>query len=253
VNDAVARHYDAKYAVDAAGAREPVLVLPTSAPLDRFEACVSDLRRRVTGGDVLEIGAGNGRLAKSLLAAGLRCDSYTATELSEVRLVALRRSLSDPRVRVARLDLDLPADGHETRYDAVVLLALLEHVFDPLRAMQRVRTWLRPGGFAYVDTPNIAKWTRRAKLLCGRFPSTASRSEGLVTYEGGPTDLYDEGHLHYFTYGSLTRMLLSRCGFSRVERVPYASAPHLLGRRGSYALARIAPTWFAEIALVAYA
>ena len=134
-----------------------------------------------------------------------------------------------------------------------MLLALIEHLFDPLRAMQRVRRWLRPGGFAFVDTPNIAKWTRRAKLLCGRFPATASQSEGLVTYEGGPTDLYDEGHLHYFTFASLTRMLTQRCGFSRVERVSYASAPHLLGRRGSYALACLAPTLFSEIALVAYA
>ena len=252
MNDAVLRHYDAKYASDATDPLEP-LVLPTSAPLDRFEACVSDLRRRVTGGRVLEIGAGNGRLARSLFAAGLRCESYTATELSGVRLGALEKALADPRVRVARLDLDASCDDHTARYDAIVLLALIEHLFDPLRAMQRVRSLLAPGGFAYVDTPNIAKWTRRAKLLCGRFPSTAAQQEGLVTYEGGPTDLYDEGHLHYFTFGSLSRMLLTRCGFSRVERVPYASAPHLFGRRGSYWLARCAPTWFSEIALVAYA
>jgi SAM-dependent methyltransferase len=152
---------------------------------------------------------------------------------------------------VARLDVEND-EGAEARYDAVVLLALIEHLFDPLRAMQRVRRWLRPGGFAYVDTPNIAKWTRRTKLLFGRFPATASTAEGLVRYEGGDTDLYDEGHLHYFTFGSLERMLTTRCGFSRVERVPYATTPHLLGRHGSYALARMAPTLFSEIALVAY-
>ena len=50
---------------------------------------------------------------------------------------------------------------------------------------------------------------------------------------GSPADLYDEGHLHYFTFRSLTRMLTLRCGFSRVERVPYASAPHVFGKRGS--------------------
>ena len=119
--------------------------------------------------------------------------------------------------------------------------------------MQRVRRWLRPGGFAFVDTPNVAKWTRRAKLLFGRFPSTASREEGLRTYDGRPVDLLDEGHLHYFTFSSLTRMLTQRCGFSRVERVPYASAPHLVGRRVSYALACLAPGAFSEVCVVAYA
>ena len=252
MRDTVLRHYEAKYASDAREGDAEPLVVPTGAPRDRFEACVSDLPRRLAGGDVLEIAAGSGRLAQSLLSAGLRCESYTATELSQARLAALHRTLRDPRVRVAPLDLEAPAQGDTARYDAIILLALIEHLVDPLRAMARVRGWLRPGGFAFVDTPNIAKWTRRAKLLGGIFPATASRDEGLVTYEGQPVDLHDEGHLHYFTYRSLTQMLTRRCGFSRVERVPYASAPYILGRRGSYALARLAPTAFSEIALVAY-
>lgn len=251
MKQAVARHYDAKYAADATAEAAP-LVAPSATPADRAQACVSDLPLRLAGGDVLELGAGNGLLARSLLAAGLRCRSYTATELSEARLAALRASLRDPRVRVERLDVEELQGDLESRYDAVLLVALIEHLFDPLRAMQRVRRWLRPGGFAFVDTPNIAKWTRRAKLLAGRFPATASRGEGLVSFEGAPVDLFDEGHLHYFTFGSLERMLVTRCGFSRVERVPYASAPRPLGRRASHALARLAPELFSEVCVVAY-
>jgi SAM-dependent methyltransferase len=252
VNPAVQRHYDAKYAGDAAAGDATVLA-PSPVPCDRYQACLGDLPRRLSGGDVLEIGAGNGLLARSLLTAGLRCDSYTATEISEARLAALRATLCDPRVRVARLDIEAAPDEDSRRYDAILMVALIEHLFDPLRAMQRIRRWLAPGGFAFVDTPNIAKWTRRARLLSGRFPSTASRAEGLLTYGGEPVDLFDEGHLHYFTFGSLTRMLTLRCGFSRVERVPYASAPHLFGRRASYALARLAPGVFSEVCVVAYA
>jgi SAM-dependent methyltransferase len=252
VKDAVLRHYDAKYAGDAEAAHSDVLA-PSSAPTDRYQACLAELPRRLAGGDVLEIGAGNGLLARSLLAAGLRCTSYTATELSDARLAALRASLRDPRVRVARLDIEAAPDDCDGAYDAVILVALIEHLFDPLRAMQRVRRWLKPGGFAFIDTPNVAKWTRRAKLLAGRFPSTASVEEGLVTYAGQPVDLLDEGHLHYFTWTSLTRMLTLRCGFSRVERVPYASGPHPFGRRASYALACAAPGLFSELCVVAYA
>lgn len=252
MNEALLRHYDAKYAADANLAPAP-LRAPSATPLDRVQACVSDLPRRLSGGDVLELGAGNGLLARSLLGAGLRCDSYTATELSQARLSGLRERLRDPRVRVERLDVEQEDDARRVRYDAVLMLALIEHLVDPLRAMQRVRGWLRPGGFAFVDTPNIAKWTRRAKLLAGRFPATASRGEGLVSWEGGEVDLFDEGHLHYFTFGSLTRMLTRRCGFTRVERVPYASAPRLLGRHASHALARMAPGLFSEVCVVAYA
>jgi SAM-dependent methyltransferase len=245
------RHYDAKYAPEALGSEAPELALHP-APASRFEACLLGLPPRFRGGHVLEIGAGNGMLAQGLLDSGLPCESYTVSELSAVRLAGLRVRLRDPRVRATLLDVEEPAVEHCERYDAVILLALIEHLFDPLRAMRHIHGWLRPGGFAWIDTPNVAKWTRRLKLLAGRFPSTASQEEGLVTYDGEPADLHDEGHLHYFTYRSLTRMLVERCGFSRVEKVPYATGPRLLGRRADYALARAWPEMFGELGLVAW-
>jgi len=250
--DAV-RHYDEKYAHEAVASAAPKLAERRAVPTTRFEACVGTVFERFRGGDLLEVGAGNGLVARSLLAAGLPCERYVATEFSRPRLEALERNLPDARAEVALLDVEQPGDGHLGAYDAVVMLALIEHLFDPLRAMQNIRSMLRPGGFVYIDTPNIAKWTRRLKLLAGRFPSTASEDEGLHTYAGEPVDLHDEGHLHYFTYRSLSRMLTERCGFSRVVKTPYATPPHALGERVSYTLARRWPELFAELALVAYA
>lgn len=244
----LARHYDAKYADEGDG---EALVHPHPAPASRHEACLLHFPRRFRGGDVLEIGAGSGLVCRSLAAAGVDFRSYTATEYSQARLEGLRRHLSDPRVRVGRLDLEAPPAEHVARYDAVILLALVEHLVDPLRALQNVRAMLRPGGFAFIDTPNVAKYTRRLKLLLGRFPSTASHDEGLRTYAGVPVDLHDEGHLHYFTYRSLTRLLVERCGFRRVVPAPYATPPHLLGRRAGSALARWRPQLFAEVCVVA--
>ena len=248
----VVRHYDEKYAheVDASG---PDIVPPHASPITRYEACIGTLLRRFRGGDLLEIGAGSGVLAHSLIAAGLSCDRYVATEFSRSRLVGLQHALRGPNTSVAQLDVEQPGDEHQGCYDGIVMLALIEHLFDPLRAMCNVRSMLRPGGFVYVDTPNVAKWTRRLKLLTGRFPSTASLDEGLQTYAGDPVDLHDEGHLHYFTYRSLSRLLTERCGFSRVEKVPYPSAPHPFGRQVSFRLACAWPELFGELAIVAYA
>lgn len=248
----VVRHYDEKYAAEPT-ADDPALITPVDAPGSRYEACLAGFPARFRGGSILEIGAGSGLLARSLIAAGLEFERYTASELSAVRLEGLRKRLDDPRIEVLQLDVESTPEDLTGRYDAVILLALIEHLFDPLRALSAVRRMLRPGGFAFVDTPNAAKYTRRLKLLFGRFPSTASRDEGLTTYDGRPVDLYDEGHLHYFTYRSLTRMLTERCGFSRVEKVPYPTPPALLGRRGDYALARLWPELFAELCVVAYA
>ncbi len=102
-------------------------------------------------------------------------------------------------------------------FDTIVLNAVVEHLVEPIRVLRYLHELLKPGGELIITTPNVAKWTRRIKLACGRFPSTASRGEGLVSYDGGPTDLYDEGHLHYFTFRSLERCL-HRAGFEEIQR-----------------------------------
>jgi SAM-dependent methyltransferase len=147
---------------------------------------------------------------------------------------------------------DIP-ECMQGNYDAVIMVALIEHLIDPLRAMQRIRQFLKPGGFVYIDTPNIAKYTQRVKLLLGKFPSTASMNEGLTTYEGAQCDLYDEGHLHYFTYRSLSLMLTERCGFSEVVKLGYPAGRKPLGKYIHNVLATIWPELFSELAIIAYA
>ena len=243
-------HYELKYAHESeGGALEPIPV--RAEPADRHEACLRYFPERFRGGDVLELAAGSGRLALSLAAAGVPFASYTASERSEARLAGLRSRFADPRMRVAQLDAeDLPLDD-APRYDAVFMIALVEHLVDPIAALTRVRALLRPGGFLYIDTPNIAKYTRRLKLLFGHFPATATFAEGLVTYDGRPADLFDEGHFHYFTYRSLSRMLVERCGFARVERRAYFSGASRLGRSLDHRLARLWPELFSDVCLIA--
>ena len=243
VSERLTEYYDAKYSSEESEWTTDV-VRPTAHPTNRFEACISVFSSRFSGGDILELGAGSGIVARSLIARKLNFDSYTLTELSDARLRGLLQSVQDPRIRVMKMDAEaIPANAGT--YDAVLMIALIEHLVDPLSAMQQVRKMLKPGGFALIDTPNIAKFTRRAKLFLGRFPSTASRNEGLVTYEGNDVSLHDEGHLHYFTFRSLSQMLLRRCGFSKVEKFGYFVGPNgrrLPGHKVGDVLARIWPS-----------
>jgi len=245
-------HYSRKYAHESSGHSEQILY-GDRAPIDRYEACVYYAPRHFPRGDILELAAGSGRVARGLLAGRMNIMSYTASEWSEPRLDGLRRSLRDPRARVISLNAEQIPDDQLGRYDAVIMIALLEHLVDPLRAMCRIRALLRPGGMVYIDTPNIAKITRRLKLLAGRFPATASRNEGLTTYYGQNVDLHDEGHLHYFTYRSLSRMLTERCGFSSVTRLGYWVGSRPLGRGVHHAMARLWPSMFSELTLIAHA
>ena len=249
------RYHDTKYRAEAVTPLDQVVEYKSS-PSNRFEACLKYFPTRFPGGDILELGAGSGLLAGSLIAEGLRFDTYTLGEIAESRLKGLAQSFDDPRIRVIRLDAEALPEDDSRRYDAVIMLALIAQLIDPIGAMQQVHRRLKPGGFVFLETPNAAKFTRRAKLLAGRFPAIASRNEGLTTYDGHPVDLLDEGHLHYFTFRSLSQMLVERCGFSRVEKLGYfvgRNGDRMFGHNLGDGLARLWPELFSEILVVAYA
>jgi SAM-dependent methyltransferase len=59
--------------------------------------------------------------------------------------------------RDKRFDLSRDWDDTYGSFDLVICNQVLEHVFDPLRAMRNIRRIIAPGGFAYVAVPTINK------------------------------------------------------------------------------------------------
>ena len=252
-SDRLEQHYDTKHAVDLDLAQLDIIPIDIRRPAHRVEAAVAALRDRLpAGASVLEVGAGDGRLAESLRLGGVGIERYTLFELSGTRLEGLRRHLADDSYRFVKGNIEDDVEIDVEPVDAVVMVALIEHLIDPIHAMRNVRRMLKPGGFVYVDTPNLAKWTRRVRLIAGRFPSTAAANEGLTTFQGTPVSLYDEGHLHYFTYRSLGLLLTEYAGFSRVERVGYHGGPFAIPQAIGTVLARRWPAMFGELAVVAH-
>jgi ubiquinone/menaquinone biosynthesis C-methylase UbiE len=232
------RHYAAKYQeVDAATIiRAPI----REHPRDRFEMAAKMVNRHC-GGRLLEVGAGYGNCA---LSTAELFDEVVLTELTDNRVNVLKSVFTKfPNVRVIKNNLENGLPEFENNFfDTVLLSAVVEHLIDPIQALRELSRVIKPGGVLLVDTPNIAKWTRRIKLLFGYFPSTASLSEGWTCYDRKTaTNLHDEGHLHYFTFRSLRKMLIERCGFRTTEVYGYGS---LLGRT--------IPALFSEIFVVAY-
>jgi 2-polyprenyl-3-methyl-5-hydroxy-6-metoxy-1,4-benzoquinol methylase len=246
------KHYERKYSSESS-VSSVELIRTVTIPTSRFEAVVKFFPMYFKGGDIIEFGAGNGNVAKTLLKSELKIASYTLGDISLSRLKGLLRNLEDGRVTVLPIDAEDIPESADGNYDAIIMIALIEHLIDPLGAMQRIRQLLKPGGFVYIDTPNIAKYTQRVKLLLGRFPSTSSMNEGLTTYSGAHATLYDEGHLHYFTYRSLSLMLTERCGFSRVVKLGYPAGRNPLGKHVHNYCATFWPELFSELAIIAYA
>jgi SAM-dependent methyltransferase len=107
------------------------------------------LVRRLTGlesGRVLEVGCGSGLFLRCLADAGYVVEG---AETSKVDAEHARERLGLTVHHGTVEDLALPAG----RFDAVLLLYVLEHIPDPARTLAEIRRILVPGGSVVLGLP----------------------------------------------------------------------------------------------------
>ena len=118
------------------------------------------LATHVPGGRLLEVGSGHG-----LLLDEARSRGYEAEGLEPSR-AAIRHARDSLRLPVRDGSLEDPGlDGE--RFDAIVLADVLEHLEDPVGAIDRCTELLAPGGALVVVTPDPSSPT--ARLAGGRW------------------------------------------------------------------------------------
>ena len=127
------------------------------------------------GWRALEVGAGRGSIAAWLAGRVGEQGHVIATDID----TGLLDALGDARIEVLRHDVlvdDFPAGS----FDLVHCRALLVHLGDPGRAVERMASWLRPGGVLVAEEP----WTDVARL--SPDPVVAQAAEALgQTLDGG--------------------------------------------------------------------
>ena len=117
-----------------------------------------------TGDDLLDLGAGFGRLADEF--GGYRRVSLVDASPAMLQAAAERHA-GDPRIRLIRADaaaLPFP----DQSIDTVVAVRLLVHVRDPRPVFAEVRRVLRPGGTFIVEFPNRRHLLAMARYLAHR-------------------------------------------------------------------------------------
>jgi len=142
---------------------------------------------------VLDIGCGTGSLSRLLV------------DLQGAKLVGIEPDLS--RATIARnrgIDarhgyFDEASVQGLGKFDVVVFADVLEHLPDPAAALRLTRQVLDPGGIVIASVPNIAHWSVRLELFCGRFDY---QSCGIM----------DATHLRWFTEKTL-RDLFESSGY----------------------------------------
>jgi 2-polyprenyl-3-methyl-5-hydroxy-6-metoxy-1,4-benzoquinol methylase len=108
-----------------------------------------------TGWRCLEIGAGNGSLSQWLAA---RVGPTGHVVASDIR-TDLMEGIAGPNLQVVQFDVvrDEPPDAP---YDLVAIRALLHHLPERREVVTRMASWLKPGGWLFVQEPDFyPTWT----------------------------------------------------------------------------------------------
>lgn len=140
------------------------------------------------GKRLLDVGCGSGSFAR--LASSRGFDAVGVEPFS------LGREVDEPRLRLVRGKLEklAPTLG---RFDVITMWHVLEHLDDPIPALETLLTLLEPGGIAVISVPNFASWQSRV-------------------FEGGWFHLDPPRHINHFVEGTL-RELLGRFGLEVFE------------------------------------
>lgn len=113
---------------------------------------IAQTRRAIAGGTLLDIGCGRGEL----LVEARRFYNCTGLEPSPIAAAEARRK----GFAVIESTWEEATIASET-FDVVTLDAVLEHVVDPVRVLEKVRDVLRPRGVVAIKVPKLNGFSHR--------------------------------------------------------------------------------------------
>lgn len=171
------------------GARADHYVEEAEGQRHTARASLEQLERWVDGRRVLDLGCWVGFL---LAEARDRGWTVTGVEPSAFAAAYARDTFGLDVLEQDLLGADLPVGA----YDAIVLGDVIEHLTDPLAALEHIAALLAPGGVLYLTVPDSG--SRLARIMGRRWWSVI------------PT------HVQYFSRHSLT-LLLRRAGYTPLE------------------------------------
>ena len=145
------------------------------------------------GSSLLDLGCGNGYFLSYARNAGW---DVVGVDLDPKAVsVATQNGLD---VRLGSIDI---IDSSKEQFDVITLSHVIEHVHQPIDVLNACYKLLKPGGFLWIETPNIESEGHR---IFGRY------------WRG----LEPPRHLVLFTYKSLLNTL-TKVGYAEVELQPY--------------------------------
>jgi 2-polyprenyl-3-methyl-5-hydroxy-6-metoxy-1,4-benzoquinol methylase len=156
----------------------------------------------LAGSKVLEIGTASGYLG-DYLASKKKCEVWGVEPVRELYDEAANSTYKKILNQTAE-DFIIYNQNNKETFDVILLGDVLEHMSRPDQVLIGLKEFLKPDGKFVISMPNIAHYSIRISLLCGKWNMADS---GIL----------DRTHLRFFTLFS-ARKMIEDCGLE-IEKV----------------------------------
>jgi len=164
---------------------------------------------------VLDVGCSSGNLGEILI------------EKKDCIVDGIEIDKADAKIAAKKLrhveifDINEPKnfDRYTDRYDIIIFADVLEHLVDPAKVLERVKSLLKPKGAIVFSIPNMAHVSVRLDLLAGNFRHTE-------------TGVIDKTHLHFYTQEEAIRIFTAAgLHMNHFDVSPYPYPESLIKRK----------------------
>lgn len=145
-----------------------------------------------SGKKILDVGCGEGVLGamlkeeKKVLIHGI--------DISDEEIEKAKKVLDEAYCVDIETVTAWPEKIREQKYDVIILTEVLEHILFPEKIVRRLKELSDKKTGVIITVPNVLFWKNRLSIFLGRFDYT---EQGLM----------DRGHIHFFSWESLQKML----------------------------------------------
>lgn len=156
---------------------------------------------------MLDLGAGNGYMTNQMAKV------VGATEIYAIDIQS-RKSNEETDIKFVLGDLNKDLPYQNNYFDLVTSRHNIEHLVDTDKNLKEIYRVLKPGGYLFIETVNLAALHYRLMLLFGFLPNCTAPSRHKISPFKGSHGLYP--HKSVFTYKALIEVT-KKHGFELVS------------------------------------
>lgn len=149
---------------------------------------------------LLDVGCGNGNIAEQIKGLKLVQEIYGVDIDEKLLGEAKKKGMITSKVDLEKERLPFP----DSFFDVILCIDVIEHIVNIYHLLSEIRRTLRTNGCLIISTPNIQFIYHIIRLILGYGPKT-SFDPHRDYYRA---NLYDGGHIHYFTIKDLRSLLV---------------------------------------------